>query len=195
MTSTERTELIDPDPAALVLDVILAVTQALGGAVLSDRLSKRHASPPRALRRVRTALGVFDDELRRLENETTIAEHTLSEAMIDGGRRFRLGARAFLNRELYGRYKRAHAQIRAAAERMRRAAQALEENFPQVLGDDWVEPTSGARQVYEHLDRVLTDREQTVDQALASLREAAESARRVVEQVRATLSPSDPPSS
>jgi hypothetical protein len=171
----------DPDFFSVV-ESAAAILAGLQAAVwLYGRLPQM--SPRKKTLRV---LREMADLVRYVEVDLRVIREVVSEAQISGGRLYRPGRRAFLSDEQFARYDRTTDRLLARLRRIVKATNRILRDVPPDSPDETINTALG--DAAARFERILNDRNQTIDDVLRDLTDGVRSLRAALH----TLLPGEP---
>jgi hypothetical protein len=157
----------DPDP----FSIIVGTAGIIGGVASVVQLYRDHPrrTPGQLHSQITGTLSELKDLLRYAELDLKVLQEVIQDAEIPGDRTFRPGRRVFLTKSQFERYDRAADQLLARLRKVLKATHRLDRLVPDIPA---LESANLGKQLAEsqaRLDRLIRDREQTIDQALSNL--------------------------
>lgn len=176
---------VDPDP----FTVAVGIAGIIGG-VASTVAAYRSLAPNQPLRqrrKLRATLGETDDLLRYLETDIQLIRDLLTTADIVGHRRFRLGSRAFLSVEEFDRYAQVTDNVYVRLRKLLSCTHTIERSFSRIEPFAGFEPVAILDDIQGTIGRLLRDDDQTIDEAVDSLKTLVRMTRELVRDFKGTL--------
>jgi hypothetical protein len=177
LVSTAEPRSVDPDPASLVIDVVVTTAVSMGVTYLTPRLAR---SPVRVREKALAEVAAVADDLGRLRSEVRVIRDVVAAANLDGERRFRLGSRAEMDASDFDRCEGSSDAVLTLAKRMRKRIHKVERLLGSVPDDDRMSATAAAGEGLGALNELLGNRSISVDQAIARTEEVLEQATELV---------------
>jgi hypothetical protein len=179
------TDHVDPEPFTVAMGIVGIV-----GAVASAIAAYRSLAPNQLLhqrRKLGVALGEVDDLLRYLETDIQLFRDLLQRADISGQRRFRLGSRAFFNIHDFDRYAKLTDNMFGRLRKLLSCTHSIERAFTRIDRFPELEPVRWLDNIQGMIRRLLQDGDQTVDEALDSLKTLISMTRQMVQELERTM--------
>lgn len=165
----------DPDFFA-VLESTAAILAGLQAAVWLYRQvlpsTRPRAAAVRALRDVA-------DLIRYVEVDIQLIKEIVAQAHIPGSRLYRPGRRAFLSNDQFDRYDKTVDQLFARLRRVVRATHRIVRDLPETANESAMNLTGAAAR----FERILNDRDQTIDTVLGDLTVGTQSLKGVLAEL------------
>jgi len=157
--------LVDPDPAS-----IISATDCILSAVDLALRIYDYFKPTGNAKRIQAIYDSMDeigDQLGYLQQDMKIIQEIVEGAQFSGGRQFRLGREAFLTQGEFRRWERTTSDLMARLKNLvaftNRVSRLL---APLGVRDQSFDTIPGLR---SEIDRVLNDKDQTIDEAIRRL--------------------------
>jgi hypothetical protein len=181
-----KKQIVDPEPFSIVISAAALVSGVDAAMRIYSQLFG--TSSVQTYDAVQSAMDELDDVLRYVGQDVAILREVMAEASFPIDRKFRPGRRAFLSYEQFRRYERATNNLISRLARvvllMNRVDRLLSA-FPQMAIADAAEIS----EVQKEADRLISDRDQTIDQAFDRLSSVMAGTHRVLTSVRELIRP------